>query len=268
MGLVNSTQSVAGIAGAFFGALAIGTLGLTGSIVINLLSYFISAFLLLSLDKSHGMVESKAGSDEKLDHEKDLEKIEGYRLLRAVLFAFALINFFLVPTLIVMPVFTKNVLMGSASLLAIFEAALAAGVLCGSIISKHVKGSPSLFRIVAVCLIVCGLFLGIPALLANSVCYFVSIFGVGASLGLLNVKILTFFQKVVPIELKGRFFARLNALTTASFPLSFFVFGLLVDFLSIKVLIGMQAIGIVALSLVFVKFDNASRTTWKDLVWS
>jgi DHA3 family macrolide efflux protein-like MFS transporter len=268
MGLVNSTQSVAGIAGAFFGALTIGTLGLTGSIIINAMSYFISALVLVFLDEAQGPAESKAVPKEESERGAELSKMEGYRLLRTVLFAFALVNFFLVPTLIIMPVFTKNVLMGSASLLGLLEAALAGGVLFGSIISKHFNGSESPFRIVTICVIACGLCLGIPVLMSNKIGYFVSIFGAGASLGLLNVKILTFFQKVVPVELKGRFFAQLNALTSATFPLAFFVFGFLVDYLPLTVLIGMQAIGIVVMSLVFMRFDSAARAVWRDLVWT
>jgi DHA3 family macrolide efflux protein-like MFS transporter len=85
----------------------------------------------------------------------------------------------------------------------------------------------------------------------ESLGYGLSLAGVGISLGLLNVRLISLFQKIVPDVKKGRFFALLQAMTSFTVPIGLFVFGWLTDFLSIYLVSLVQGIGLFMIAIFF-----------------
>ena len=256
MGLVTTTTTVASLFGAFVGAFVIDRLGVSGAVVVNGLSYVLSALFIAQIRTSRGTV---AASEEAGG---ELVSVPNYPVLRSILIAFAAVNFFSVPTLVVIPLYTKRILSGEASHLALLEGGLAVGMLLGSVVSSRIPTSLAPFRLVAICLLCLGLSLGLPTQVRSIVVYLLSLAMVGGAMGLLNVKIITFFQTIVPDALKGRFFAQLNALTSFTFPMSFFLFGLLTDHLPLETVIAIQAVGIAAVSLWFFRLIPEGKRLW------
>ena len=256
MGLVTTTTTVASLFGAFVGAFVIDRLGVSGAVVVNGLSYVLSAVFISGIRTTVGSaaVAEEAGGE--------LSAVPRYSVLRSILIAFAAVNFFSIPTLVVIPLYTKRILSGEASHLALLEGGLAVGMLLGSVVSSRIPSGLAPFRLVAICLVLFGLFLGLPAQFRSMATYLVSLALAGGALGLLNVKIITFFQNIVPEALKGRFFAQLNALTSFTFPMSFFLFGLLTDHLELETVIGIQAVGIVVISLWFFRLIPEGKKSW------
>ena len=61
-----------------------------------------------------------------------------------------------------------------------------------------------------------------------------ALFLTGLGLGTVNATVPALFQKVVPSEMKGRFFAILTAICYAVMPLAFLLFGFLNSVISLR----------------------------------
>jgi predicted MFS family arabinose efflux permease len=176
-----------------------------------------------------------------------------------VLLGFTAINFFSVPVLVLMPIYTKTILGGGAPLLGLYEAALWTGLLVGSIIGRYISERRDPLRVAAVCLVFFGTCLGLPGLFVHQVLYGIFLFGTGAALGTVNVRMLAYFQKAVEPSVRGRFFSAMRATVSGAVPIGFMVFGTLADRVSIATLTLSQGAAILALSGYF--FLLARQTT-------
>ena len=63
-----------------------------------------------------------------------------------------------------------------------------------------------------------------------------------------NVKFISLFQEIVPNEVKGRFFAIFQAIIGFTFPVAFFVFGVLGDMVPANHLFIIQGTGIMIIA--------------------
>jgi hypothetical protein len=77
------------------------------------------------------------------------------------------------------------------------------------------------------------------------------LFLAGAALGVNNVKFMAFFQETVAPELKGRFFALMQAVIGFTFPIAYFFFGALTDYLRPSDVCLIQGAGVVSLAIYF-----------------
>jgi len=141
--------------------------------------------------------------------------------------------------------------------LAFMEAALAFGLFLGSLLSSRVRVSGIPMNTVFICLLSFAGFLAIPIFYKSTVWYGLSLFGAGFSMGLSNVKIITYFESVVPQGLKGKFFAYLNAAVSPAMPISFLVFGMLTGLFPLENVIVIQSVGIAMLSFLILKISKA-----------
>lgn len=71
----------------------------------------------------------------------------------------------------------------------------------------------------------------------------------GASIGVTNVKILTYFQRQVPDSSKAVFFAQLQALVSAAQPLGYLVFTVVLAKLAPLTAMGLEGLGILGVGL-------------------
>lgn len=106
-------------------------------------------------------------------------------------------------------------------------------------------------------MLILGISLILPGLMIRSFVMLLALFVSGVALGVNNVKFVTLFQRMVDPSIKGRFFALMQALISFTFPISFFLFGLLGDIFSSPILCLIQGSGIIAIAGFFF---NLSRT--------
>lgn len=239
---VSSTLSLANFGGAICGAVLIENLGLQGAILVNLFSYLLSATF-CGLARFRTMTLPESASQEVAFSLKD------HHSLFKVLLGFGFVNFFGTPTLLVLPVYTKSLLSEGASTLALLEAFLWVGLVVGAFLGKLVDIKEQTFKIGGLSLINFGLMLLIPGLIVNAYVVMVALFFAGVGLGLNNVKFLTLFQQVVEDRFKGQFFARLGAVISFSFPVSFLFFGVLLDLLPTTTICLIQGFGVMGVAL-------------------
>ena len=255
MAFQSSTQYLASFGGAVAGAFLLAWIGIPGVVLVNALSFLVSAGCTLAIRFRTSELSQGYAAEEEMAVGWGV--LEEYPLLRQLLLGFGVVNFFATPTLVILPLYTRQTLQGSASLLGVLEAGLWAGLLTGTFLASRVHFSRGVIRLGALCLMILGLMLFLPGLFVSRFLYPVLLFLGGAALGVNNVKFLTLFQRVVLPNLKGRFFALMQAIVGFTFPVAYFVFGLLGDAFTPPVACLIQGVGVMVTALYF--WDLGSR---------
>ncbi len=236
-----STQSLAYFAGTALGATLTGLLGLEAAVLLNALSYLLSAALTWRARFTPAGAPDEAPSEGGLSAAAVAAGASVQRLLRA----FAAANFLLFPLFLILPLFTRNELHASVTVLGALEALFWLGLIAGAALSQRVPESGGLPAVVARSLLAFGLALcavmAWPRLAITAAALLVG----GLAVGLVNVKVMSFFQQQVPDADKGVFFARLQALVTAGQPLGYLVFTGLLSRLDTPAALGLQGLGLV-----------------------
>ncbi len=251
--LMSSTQSIANFGGAVLGAALIESVGATGIACLNALGY--GAALLCNLSISFRTASVQA-SETVLPKESIWTLLSNAPWLRKALIGFGFVNFFSTPILVVLPLYVKKTLMAGASTLGILEAALWIGLVLGSLLSERFRFTSNPIELGAYCLFSMGLALTLPSFWVQTSACGVSLFFVGFFLGVNNVKFISLFQEVVPSEIKGRFFASMQALVSFTIPVAYFIFGAAADWTGPTLLCLIQGIGIATIALYFLHLSK------------
>lgn len=241
----SSTQSLASFGGAVLGAVLIERVGIMGVVILNSASYLLSAGANMMLQLPPSMV---GGASE--------ETASGWSLLRdmprikKILIGFGCANFFLTPILVILPIYVKQALLGGPSLLGALEACIWLGLVAGTFLAPRL-GASNTVRLGSAALFVSGVCLLIPGFIVQSQLFGILLFIAGAALGVNNVKFVALFQQSVAPEIKGRFFALMQALLSFTFPAAFFLFGVLADWMAVYRVCLIQGLGLIAVSAYF-----------------
>ncbi len=248
-----STQTLAHLVGAALGGIVYAGLGVIGVIAINGLTYVISSFCDFLLNTNQDLTKDEQSSPEenKVLDSSGWSILKQMPLLKKALLGFAIINFFGAPVLVILPAYNKLILNGGSTAYGLLEAAISGGMLVGAFSSNLFGLKNNALMMSSICLFFFGLFLALPGAFAQMYFYGFCLFISGFSLGLLNVRMITYFHSVIENEMKGRFFAILQALVTFVIPFGFFLVGFLVDIMPIMILCGVQGICIIFISFYF-----------------
>lgn len=255
----SSTQSLASFAGAMAGALLIDRIGILGVIILNALSFLVSAGANALLDLR---AAERPGAKAEEDTLSVWAALQDTPWLKKVLIGFGCVNFFLTPILVVLPLYVKLSLGGSATLLGVLEAAIWLGILAGTFGSRWVStagGVSGVMRLGSACMLLLGAALLLPGIFVHRGLFCAALLAAGAAVGVNNVKFVTLFQERVRPELKGRFFALMQALLSFTFPAAFFLFGLLAELMAPPKVCIIQALGVLALSGFFLRLSQTTE---------
>ncbi|MEU6068700.1 MFS transporter [Streptomyces sp. NPDC047082] len=271
-----STQSMAGLGGGLLGPLAVDAGGLAGVVTTCGLAYLLAAVLVASArfanagtagdgrgstpggeaatgTRSAGLVEADSGRENAqapgtahgtAPARRTLSQVlAGLPFVRRVLVCFAAANLFTTAVYVVMPLYTRGVLHSTGSTVAALEAALGAGTLVGSFTGARVPGRPT--TVGSACLALMAMALGLPGLVTTHMVALGSMTVAGWCVGVIGVRFVGLFQRLVPAADKPGFFAVMQALLGATFPVSSLVFGALGDHLTARTLCLAQGAGLV-----------------------
>ncbi|MER6029537.1 MFS transporter [Streptomyces sp. NPDC001851] len=242
-----STQSVAGLCGGLLGPLVVDAGSLAAVVAVCAAAYLLAAVLAGStrFPRTGAGHEDTAGPSPR---RRTLRQVlAGLPFIRRVLVCFAAANVFTTAVYVVMPLYTREVLHATGSTVASLEAALGAGTLVGSFSGGRLPGRP--VAVGSVCLAVMAAALGLPGLFAGHAAAVVSMAAAGWCVGVIGVRFVALFQRLVPAADKPGFFAVMQALLGATFPVSSLVFGALGDHLAARTLCLVQGAGLVPVAL-------------------
>ncbi|MFF5433142.1 MFS transporter [Streptomyces griseofuscus] len=255
-----STQSLAGLGGGLLGPLLVDAGGLPAVVAVCGTAYLLAALLVASArfrratgtsdapqDPQDGPMAGGEGHGTPAAPRTLRQILAGLPFIRRVLLCFAAANLFTTAVYVVMPLYTRGVLHSTGSTVATLEAALGAGTLVGSFTGARVPGRP--IAVGSACLAVMAVALGLPGLWAGHTTAIGALAVAGWCVGVIGVRFVALFQRLVPTADKPGFFAVMQALLGATFPLSSLVFGALGDHLGARALCLVQGAGLVPVAL-------------------
>ncbi len=237
-----STQSLASLGGALLGALIVDRAGVAGLAVGCAAAYVTAAALVATarFRPAAADAEEGAGTEER----RTLRQVlSGLPFVRKILISFTAANLFTTAVFVVIPLYTKGVLHGGGGTVALLEASLGAGTLIGSFTGARVPGRPTVVG--SLCLATMAVALGLPGIVGERPVIAGCLAVAGWCVGVIGVRFVALFQRLVPAADKPAFFAVMQAVLGATFPVASLLFGALGDQLSPQTLCLIQAAGLV-----------------------
>ncbi|MCX4539439.1 MFS transporter [Streptomyces sp. NBC_01565] len=266
-----STQSLASLGGALLGALVVDEAGMAGLAVGCAVAYTAAALLIATVRfRTAASADAGPGADADPDADpgadvgeapprRTLRQILGAMpYVRAILLCFTAANLFTTAVFVVIPLYTASVLHGDGATVALLEASLGVGTLIGSFTGARVPGRPTAAG--AVLLGVMAVALAVPGLIAARPAIAGALLVAGWCVGVIGVRFVALFQRLVPAADKPAFFAVMQAVLGATFPVASLLFGLLGDHLCAQTLCLIQAAGLVPAALALALLPGHSRT--------
>ncbi len=279
----SSTQYMASFGGAMLGASLISVLGIPKLVALTSLNFLISAIIEMNIrfpeDETEIEDESVAGEEAATESpgetavdsslESDTPSVttldwKEHRFLWQLLVGFGLVNLFAVPDLLIMPVYVQKALHAEANVLAMVEAAIWVGILTGTFAASYIKSHNRTVLLGVVCMLVSGLAHLLPWLVVDFKVFATALFISGITVGINNVKFVTMFQHIVADEIKGSFFARMQAIVSFSFPIAYLSFCFLSDHIKTPTLCLVQSVGIFITALWFARLINGEKAYTKS----
>lgn len=265
---MTSTQSMAAFLGAMLGALTIDWIGITGVVFLNAASYLISSVCATFIKFSPH--EKKKNADETNNGNKTtlagFKLLNPYPLVKKILIGFGFVNFFMTPIFVVLPIYTSKILNEGAWAVALLEGGLSLGLLAGTFCANYFKFIKNDLSLATICLFVLGMGMIIPGVYTSLYLYLVTLTILGFALGVNNVRFIGMFHRIIPNEIKGKFFALFQAIISFTFPIAFFLFGILTDIFTTKTVLIIQGIGIWSLMIYFFHLSGKNEQPIKENV--
>jgi len=237
--------SIARLVSPMIGALVYGASGMLLVLIINAVSFFLSGIseLFIHVPGHHQRPEKINLSSFFTDVKEGLKVIKDNKFIKTVISLGTIVNFVIAPFFSVgFIVMIKDVMEASDYHYGVFQTVMSLSMVSGPIVVSFVaKKLPigtlctiSFFTVGILVLMIAGIpnpiFLDLfPSILAPFIILMVLSFGVGVSISLINISIMTLFSQVVPLQAMGRTSTVLGLLVTISIPLGQILFGFLYD---------------------------------------
>lgn len=259
--LDSSVVSLSEIVGASLGGILVAVIHFEGALLLNCLSFLLSFVCII-------LIKTKLTAPGVLESHYQAIK-DGFYFIREnkvvgrLLTIFGFVNFFTAPIFLLLPIMVRFNLnipeTHVASWIAGFEVALAVGA-----------GGTALFLSTYNCIkrpyitLFCSLLVFAMAYIVISVLsvtWFIVFFLIvtGCTLAVINTTAMSLFQRIVPYEMKGRFFASLTTCCFAAIPLSYIVTGYLSQHFSARTLFCADGVMIIFISLLMLKLVEKEK---------
>ncbi|MEV5508093.1 MFS transporter [Streptomyces orinoci] len=239
-----STQSLAGLGGAFLGALIVDRAGITG-LAIGCATAYLCAAALITAVRFHGAPASGEDGGGEPERRTLRSILAGLPFVTRILACFTAANLFTTAVFVVIPLYTKSVLGDGGSTVSLLEGSLGAGTLIGSFTGAKVAAERRPTAVGACCLAAMAAALAAPGLVTGRWVFAGGLLVAGWCVGAIGVRFVALFQRLVPAADKPGFFAVMQAVLGATFPVASLLFGVLGDHFSARTLCLVQAAGLV-----------------------
>jgi len=217
------------------GGILLRVLGVTLLILVNGLSYAFAAVCEFFMTIPQKLPEKSTRWIEKLRDVK-ADTIEGFRHvwanggMRTLFFAFAFLNFFLMPIIMLFPFYVEDHLKATTDWYGYLMATFSAGVVIGNLMAGRFQLSGNCRTTVMIgCMFAYSAGSGALGLITSPGTALVFILLGGVVNGLIYNCIVTLLQLCTPTEIRGRVFGVLNTIGAGLTPLAMGLSGLVAD---------------------------------------
>jgi MFS family permease len=236
-GLMQNSFAITMVIGQSLGGVLFRILGAPLLMLLDGISYILSAFSESFIQEPERTVEHDAGWRETLQKFK-IDTLDGFRFLKtmpgmpALLLMSAIMGFFMAPLGVLLPFFVEDTLGSTADWFGFMMAGLALGVMLGGIlagtfsIKAELKGKIVISGSILVSILYAGFGYSETALIGVLV-----MFCLGLIEGGVGVLITSAVQLGTPPNMRGRVFGLMTTLSVALAPVSMGLAGVVVDLL-------------------------------------
>lgn len=257
--LESAIPNAGAVIGALFGSIALALWGTewvfwfnTSTFLISLI--FVSTLPVLNTPANCCNVDNFSGGYSFLKNHPEVIQL---------MVLFAVVNFFIAPLFLYLPLLARDVLQVGGSQLSLLELGFAVGNL--ALFVYFVAKPKEFFRARWLRFFLVASSAGFLFMLGSTkslLPMFATLVAWGASFAFVTYLANSSFQRTIPDAFKGRFFAILTSLCTLSVPLSFVCFGFLSSHFSLQELIFSNAACVLFVSFSFLTVpDEHSKTT-------
>jgi DHA3 family macrolide efflux protein-like MFS transporter len=232
------SNNLSGIPGPALGGVLVALLGAGTVMLLDALSFFISSlaifFVRIKTEKASVLMVRKKFTDDLLE---GLNFIRTERGILGLVILFSLLNFFVAPVGVLIPLMVKNILNMGAEGFGVLGSSISVGMVLGSLFLGMIGGVRSKGSFITTGIIVAGAFL---ALFGISESFWTSIFllgGCGFGVSFANILVPAVFQTKIPHEKQGRVFGTLGTISGGLRPISLALIGVLGGLLHIQMII-------------------------------
>lgn len=215
--LMQTTQGVANILGPVLGGLLVGWSGQSEPLYVDALSFALGAVATMALRQDR-RPDARVKSDDATERMMAGVSLLGHdRVLRPLVLTLLVFLLSLGTVNIAEVFFVTRTLHGSATLYGLVGSSFGLGTVVGSLGSRRLRSDHvRLARSVLVAITVVGVMIGLEGLVRTVYAIFPLLFVAGLAVGVANVAWVTLFTLRTPEALRGRLFAAVGALVTAS----------------------------------------------------
>lgn len=262
-------MNIGNILSPILAALLYGTFGMKVILIINAISFSLSAIseMFINIPKNNKRPDKISIKAFKTDLIEGIDVIKSNRLIRTMISLGTFINFSVGPLFSIGLIYiVKEILKSSDFQFGLFQMALAASmlmapILCGSIMNKYKIGKLSYmsFSIVSVLIFIMAIITSgkfINAFSTNIVPFIALMivsFMVGISVTVINISLGTLFNQVVPLEAMGRTSAVFGLAVTIFIPIGQMIFGFLFDIIIPEVVVSLAGIMLIGIIIIYRK---------------
>ncbi|MFW5873705.1 MAG: MFS transporter [Bacillota bacterium] len=276
--LENISMNFTQIIGAAIGGILIGTLGIAGAFFFNGISFILSGISELFINIPPVSQEADSKESFLADFKYGLEYLAGRKEILGLFIIFLFLNFLYNGLFAVgLPFIYNQVLEVNGLLFGLAKSIFPVGAIIGSIlinyimIENNIKFLGKTLTAQSCLLMLMGLPLSyfiLDSYSTNNIYLVLKILllGIGILNALVNIPIITIFQKMIPDNLRGRVFGLLGSLTQGLTPISMGLMGILFDRVSPNILFiipGILAI-IISFSVIYIPVFQKINSPSKD----
>lgn len=229
------SANASGALGFLVGSGLIAAIGVQVAFLFNGSSFFASALLIRIISYQH------TRSIKTLSFAQDLK--DGWKVMQSIpmvariLGPLVVINFLFSSLSVLIPIFAEGVFKSGSTGVGLLLASYTCGMFLAALVLStcHIKANISRM-VTSSLLLVGGSFLAM-ALVERLPLFVVALILVGFALNGTNICLITMFQKVIPGEVRGKFFSLLTAVSFSAQPISYGLTGWLSDLVEPSVIL-------------------------------
>ncbi len=253
--LYQISASGAGIAGPAVGGMLVGLCGSGPAMWIDAITFVLAGMSLFIASFSSPRGEGVSLNSVLRDTIVGFKFLYTEKALFFVIFLFALVNFFLAPMNVLLPIMAKDILHAGAQGFGLLGTAISTGMLLGGFAASRLKRFKRYGLAIIWGIVILGALLVVFGLSRNLPLSMAALMIVGGAAALANVMSVVVFQTYVPNELQGRVFAADHAISNSLQPISLAAIGVILAIISAPtlIIIGGIAVAIAGLGGYFVK---------------
>lgn len=255
--LNQSSTQISVIFGQALGGVLYGIWGARVLILVDGISFLVAAISESFVDIPGTLPEKDprmGGIFKKLD--KDLRDginyVRNYSGLKRLLIAFAALNFFSAPLVILLPFYVEDFLKVSSDWYGYLMAAHSLGILLGFVVAGAAKISgESRSQLTVFLLVAVSVSFSSLGFVKSTAVAFVLAFVIGTMLGMINLNVLTTLQLRTPAAIRGRVFGLMTTTTGALAPIGMGLAGVAGDLTNknIPLIFTLSGLGLLLVSL-------------------